>query len=241
MSEVKITVLIDDLNGTIKNFILSYGFAALIELDNKKILFDAGTNIDPLLKNLKTYGILPSELDGIILSHNHYDHTDGVPGILRENPKIPIYVHKDWDRATSFKGFQIPFENKKIILGETQLNELSPFIYLTNSHYSPDYGGIYEHAAYIKAEKSFILLCGCCHPGLIQFLEDRRVLGIANDIPLHIMGGMHGFKFSEIDARRMDSTIKSITLFHCTMNANKFKEQFDDKCHIGVVGKTLNF
>ena len=53
---IKITVLVDDINGAEAGYILSYGFAALIEKDEKKILFDAGTKERPLINNLKAYG-----------------------------------------------------------------------------------------------------------------------------------------------------------------------------------------
>ena len=241
MSQVKITVLIDDLNGAIPNFTLSYGFAALIEVESKTILFDTGTNVNPLLKNLGTYGIRANEVDAVILSHNHYDHTDGLPGILNENHEIPVFVHKDWDNPISFKGFQVPINNKVKIQNGGQIKELSPNIYLTNSYYSADYGGVYEHACYIKASDSYILLCGCCHPGLNLFLQDRIGLGISENSNLHIIGGMHGFKFNQQDAINLLPILKSITLFHCTMNVKTFREQFGGICEIGVVGKSLVF
>ncbi len=241
MSQIKVTVLIDDLNGAMNNFSLSYGFAALIELNGKKILFDAGTKIDPLLKNLITYGVGANEIDAVILSHNHNDHTDGLPGILKENHNVPVYVHKDWDKPANFKGFQVPIKNRVEVQNAGQIKQLSPNILLTNSYYSSDYGGVYEHACYIKASNSYILLCGCCHPGLNRFLQDRNKLGIPESSNLHIIGGLHGFKFSQQEAKKLLPILNSITLFHCTLNVKTFREQFGEICRVGIVGKVMNF
>lgn len=241
MSLVKITILIDDFNGALNGFISSYGIAALIEIEGKKILFDTGTKVDPLIANLGAYGISPTDLDAVILSHNHYDHTDGLPYILEQNVNIPVYVHKDWEKPASFKGFQIPQRNKVVIQSARQLKEITSKIYLTNSYYSSDYGGVFEHACYIKASNSYILLCGCCHPGLNQFLKDREILNIPKNASLHLIGGMHGFKFSKNEAEELNSTIESVNLFHCTMNATIFRDQFGEKCSLGVLGKTMKF
>ncbi|MHA1294005.1 MAG: MBL fold metallo-hydrolase [Promethearchaeota archaeon] len=241
MSITKITILIDDINGAKKNYVLSYGFAALIEKNNKKILFDTGTNVPPLLNNLKIYGISPLDLDAVILSHNHFDHTNGLPGILAINKNIPVYVHKDWNRTVNYKGNQVPKNNINIISRARECREICKGFFLTNSHLSSDYGGIHEQACYIKAESSYILICGCCHPGLLKFLEDRKDLKIPKNAPLHIIGGMHGFKFRNSEARELDQIIKTITLCHCTMNAKDFRNQFLNKCRIGEVGQTLIF
>ncbi len=111
MTSIKLTILIDDLNESESSYVLSYGFSVLIEIEEKKILFDAGTKIEPLLKNLKKYGLKPSSINALILSHNHYDHTDGVFGIIQENYDLPIYVHKDWNIPVRYQGKKIPKKN----------------------------------------------------------------------------------------------------------------------------------
>ncbi len=236
-----ITILIDDFNGVEHGFIKSYGFAALIEINNKKILFDTGTKIQPLLLNFKTFGVSPSSLDAVILSHNHYDHTDGLPGILKENKNIAVYVHRDWDAQESCKGITVPKKNQVILEKGREISEISLGLFLTNSLWSSDYGGIHEQALFIKTNESYILLCGYCHPRLSAILKERTNLGIQLDTPLHIIGGMHGFKFSNEEAKQLNPMLKSVILCHCTMNAAIFKKQFGDKCFVGIVGKKYKF
>jgi 7,8-dihydropterin-6-yl-methyl-4-(beta-D-ribofuranosyl)aminobenzene 5'-phosphate synthase len=241
MDKLKITPIVDDLNGALEGYRLSYGFALLIEINNKKILFDTGTNIPPLIFNLEKYGVKPNSIDFIILSHNHFDHTDGLPGILEINKNVPVYVHKHWQIRSRYRGRSIPSKNLVINQNARECTEMTKGLFLTNSHLSPDYGGIHEHACFVQSKDSVILICGCCHPGLNKFLEDRIVLNIPLDHPLHIIGGMHSFQFTTQRALEVNRILRSIKLFHCTQNIKIFKNQFKQKCQIGIVGRTIEF
>ncbi|MBD3212717.1 MAG: MBL fold metallo-hydrolase [Candidatus Lokiarchaeota archaeon] len=234
---VNITVLVDDLDGAVDDFALSYGFAALIELNNAKVLFDTGTKADPLVKNLHLKGYDAQDLDAVILSHNHYDHTNGLPLLLKNNTELPVYVHKDWDKEIRFKGHHIPIKNKKVINAGRNLDEISPNLFLTDSFYSSDYGGVFEHACYIKTNQHLILLCGCCHPGLNKFLQNRENLNLSKEFPLTILGGLHGFSFTDQEAMNLSPKIRNIVLFHCTSKIKTFQKQFKERCSIGKVGK----
>ncbi|TXT65828.1 MAG: putative 7, 8-dihydropterin-6-yl-methyl-4-(Beta-D-ribofuranosyl)aminobenzene 5'-phosphate synthase [Promethearchaeota archaeon] len=240
---IKITVLVDNLNGTRSNFVKSYGFAALIEMEKKCILFDTGSTAQSLVQNLSLMGYTPKDLECLILSHNHDDHTDGLQGILQKNPSVLVYVHKDWEKMVSFMGFQVPLKNRNMRSQSGELTEISSNIILTKSHYSSDYGGIYEHACYLRniQEGSYILLCGCCHPGLTTFLREREQLGIPITSPLYIIGGMHGFRFSNSEAECLKPIIKKIILCHCTSHLTAYKRQFEEKVSVGIVGETYTF
>ena len=239
MNPVKITVLVDNFNGATQGYVKDFGFAALIEKEDIKILFDTGTKPNVLKHNLDMYGISPESLNAVILSHNHYDHTNGLSAIIEKHPDIPIYVHKYWSTPVRHSG--IGLSEMKVIVNEKarECRELTKGIYLTNTHSSEDYGGIHEHACYIQTNNSHILICGCCHPGLNKFLSDRNDLNIPEDNYLHFIGGMHSFRFTDNEAERLNPFIKSITLCHCTQNAKTFYKQFDGKCKEAVIGKTI--
>ncbi len=239
MNSVKITILVDDFNGVITGYIKSFGFAALIEKGDVKILFDTGTKPDILIHNLGQYGLSPTSLNAVILSHNHYDHTNGLLGIIQEHKSIPIYVHHYWDTPVKHSGDDITQMNVIINDKARECVDIVKGVFLTNTHVSGDYGGIYEHACYIRVNESYILLCGCCHPGLNKFLSDRPDLNIPFEAPLHFIGGMHSFKFTDKEAESLKHIIKSITLCHCTQHFNTYQDQFREKCHIAVLGKSI--
>ena len=61
-----------------------WGFAALVEVDGRRILFDTGANEDTVQRNLKVLGLDLSDVEMVILSHNHADHTTGLLPLRRQ-------------------------------------------------------------------------------------------------------------------------------------------------------------
>jgi 7,8-dihydropterin-6-yl-methyl-4-(beta-D-ribofuranosyl)aminobenzene 5'-phosphate synthase len=74
-----------------------WGFAALVEVDGHRILFDTGAHPDTVLKNASELGIDLASIQEVILSHNHADHTGGLLHLRRElakkNPIALSRVH----------------------------------------------------------------------------------------------------------------------------------------------------
>lgn len=241
LEDIKIKIIYDDLNEAESGYLIAFGFAALIEFDEKIVLFDAGTKEDVLKNNLSAAGVLPSEIDAVILSHNHYDHANGLSAVLNGNVNIPVYVHKYWTNPVRHIGNPIPPDNIRTVQNGRKLKEIGAQIYVTNCYQSKDYGGIYEQACYVECNNSLILLCGCSHPGLDVFLDDRKNLGINSYKDLHIMGGFHKFEFDNARAKQLNPSIRSIVIFHCTKNITTFQSQFQGKCSIGTIGKTYHF
>lgn len=86
-----ITILSDN-NGT-ERLAGEWGLSILIDYCGMQILLDAGAS-DLFLKNAKLLGIDLNRIDFAVLSHAHYDHADGFPALLRENPKLRILVRQ---------------------------------------------------------------------------------------------------------------------------------------------------
>ncbi|MEJ1974326.1 MAG: MBL fold metallo-hydrolase [Lacunisphaera sp.] len=54
-----------------------WGFAALVEVDGHRILFDTGAHTDVVLKNVRSLDVDLATVPEVILSHNHSDHVGG--------------------------------------------------------------------------------------------------------------------------------------------------------------------
>jgi 7,8-dihydropterin-6-yl-methyl-4-(beta-D-ribofuranosyl)aminobenzene 5'-phosphate synthase len=74
-----------------------WGFAALVEEDGRKILFDTGARPNTVLENAKELKVDLSDVQDVILSHFHDDHTTGLMTLRREfakrNPAALSRVH----------------------------------------------------------------------------------------------------------------------------------------------------
>jgi 7,8-dihydropterin-6-yl-methyl-4-(beta-D-ribofuranosyl)aminobenzene 5'-phosphate synthase len=90
----RITILYDAF-GKDAAMTRDWGYAALIEINGKLILFDTGNDPAIFAKNVKAKGVDLSKLDFVVLSHRHGDHTSGVTYLFRANPNVRIYAPKD--------------------------------------------------------------------------------------------------------------------------------------------------
>ena len=82
-----------------------HGFSALVTItkDGREthVLFDAGRTPDGLVHNMRRLGISPSDINIIVLSHGHWDHTTGMDGFVDEigRPRMPVLIHPEfWSR-----------------------------------------------------------------------------------------------------------------------------------------------
>lgn len=84
------TMLADDGIG-------EWGFAALVEADGRKILFDTGARPNTVLENARELKVNLADVQDVILSHFHDDHTTGLMTLRREfsksNPTALSRVH----------------------------------------------------------------------------------------------------------------------------------------------------
>jgi 7,8-dihydropterin-6-yl-methyl-4-(beta-D-ribofuranosyl)aminobenzene 5'-phosphate synthase len=74
-----------------------WGFAALVEADGRKIIFDTGARPNTVLENARELKLDLSDVHDVILSHFHDDHTTGLITLRREfrksNPNAFSRVH----------------------------------------------------------------------------------------------------------------------------------------------------
>ncbi|WP_435234730.1 MBL fold metallo-hydrolase [Psychromonas sp. PT13] len=88
-----ITVIVDNKSQIgLKN---EHGLAIYIEYNGQRILFDNGQNKEALFYNAEQLNIPLTNLDFIILSHGHYDHSGNLDTLLKLNPNAHFYAHPD--------------------------------------------------------------------------------------------------------------------------------------------------
>ncbi len=147
-----------------------WGFSAIVEKDGKRILFDTGTNPGILKENLKTLGQNLDDINTVIISHTHADHTGGLSVVRGKRVISPEPLGSAFVVEKAYKGDWY---------GTRVLN--SPL-------------GIKEQYLYVPTEKGLFLLVGCSHPGLSTIIRDAKTVGNI----YCVMGGFHSF--SKLDA-----------------------------------------
>ena len=72
-----------------------WGFSVFIDFNGTQLLFDTGQSGDCVLKNAKFLNVPLENIEAIILSHGHYDHTGGLNKILKAIGNKKIFAHKE--------------------------------------------------------------------------------------------------------------------------------------------------
>jgi 7,8-dihydropterin-6-yl-methyl-4-(beta-D-ribofuranosyl)aminobenzene 5'-phosphate synthase len=196
-----------------------HGLAFWIETSQGCVLFDTGQTAATLSHNLDSLDLKPQDADALALSHAHYDHTGGLEAILSKNAGIKIYAHSDLfqPRYSLREGeyCQIGLEITRADLtdrSELHLNdtptEILPGLWTTGGiSERPEPEGRSPHhfirtnegwqsdpylddmSLVLKISEGLVVICGCCHAGLLNtlFHVEREF----NAPVIAILGGTH--------------------------------------------------
>jgi len=123
---MKLTVLADNNTLTDRYFMGEPGLSFLIETEGRKILFDSGYS-DVFIRNAQKMDISFLDLDCIMLSHGHLDHTWGLVHLVRyfteaaiekkQAKKPELIAHP----RCFYPKEKLPLQNNGSILDETEV------------------------------------------------------------------------------------------------------------------------
>ncbi|HEV8540850.1 MAG TPA: MBL fold metallo-hydrolase [Verrucomicrobiae bacterium] len=101
----------------------SNGNCAYLEYGNTRVLIDAGFSAKQIRERLAQIGRAPESLSGILLTHEHTDHTNGL-GTLCSKLAIPIYCNRLTKEAVEIQ-FKAKFDFRIFSTGASfELGEL---------------------------------------------------------------------------------------------------------------------
>ena len=193
-----------------------WGYAALVEINGKRILFDTGNDPAIFAKNVKAKGVDLTKLDFVVLSHRHTDHVSGVSYLLSTNPKVKIYAPADglggafgYDVPSKFyrKDEALPAEmryyggtppeiikfgtvfsgaNIQLIDKTTELVPGITLIALVSD--APGTKELKELSLAINTTDGIVLVVGCSHPGIESIVAEAAKI---NPHIHFIAGGFH--------------------------------------------------
>jgi len=94
-----------------------HGFSALVEVRKgsrvSRLLLDTGVSPAGCVENLRRLGQDPADIEAIVCSHGHFDHTTGLSGLVgrRGRVNLPVLIHPEfWTRRRLAVPGSEPFE-----------------------------------------------------------------------------------------------------------------------------------
>lgn len=97
--------------------IAEHGFSALVTVtkgqSRSHVLFDAGASPNGVVENMRRLDINPADIQAIVCSHGHFDHTAGLDGLLRVlgPSRMPVVIHPHfWRRRRAMFPGREPME-----------------------------------------------------------------------------------------------------------------------------------
>lgn len=104
-SGVTLPAVVMESGRTLAPLRAEHGFSALVRFQRDgqqhSVLFDTGVSPDGLVENLHCLQLSARDLEAVVLSHGHFDHTAGLDGLARELGRagMPALLHPDfWNR-----------------------------------------------------------------------------------------------------------------------------------------------
>jgi 7,8-dihydropterin-6-yl-methyl-4-(beta-D-ribofuranosyl)aminobenzene 5'-phosphate synthase len=181
-----------------------WGFSCLIEGLEKTVLFDTGKNGDILLQNMLVLQLSPEDVDVVVLSHAHADHTGGLASLLARNPSITVYYPAsfpvDLTRAARAAGASLAPVNGPLVPCKGLL--------ITKPMGSPS-----ESALLVETARGEVLVTGCAHPGLLEMTAAASALA---DSPIFaVLGGFHLSPRSPGEVGRIIEDLRHLGVERC--------------------------
>jgi len=231
-----------------------HGLSFYIETDKQKILFDTGQT-GLFIQNAKKLEININEVDSLVLSHGHYDHTGGLNSFLENNSKANVYAKQDtfipkYSGKTRFVGtkYNEDLLNNRLVYVDA-ITEIAENIFIMpdiNIHNPVDtnFKGFNKKAGsdffpdefddelfmVIKHREKINIITACSH---------RGITNICNTATEHfklpvglILGGFHmkdckTLQYVDITHYFRSLKPESIGVCHCT-GIEKFAELYRD-------------
>jgi 7,8-dihydropterin-6-yl-methyl-4-(beta-D-ribofuranosyl)aminobenzene 5'-phosphate synthase len=179
-----------------------WGFSCLIEGTEKTILFDTGTRPQILMRNVDVLSVDLKKVELVVISHNHGDHTGGLPAVLERNPNVTVFF------PASF-----PPEFGRRVEAKAQTVD-RPIEICRNVYLTGEMGDkIKEQSLIIDSPKGLIIVTGCSHQGIVNILRRAKEM---LDKPIHLVfGGFHLMNKSDSEMQEIIAAFKQLGVEKC--------------------------
>lgn len=214
----------------------AWGFSCLIEGYGETIMFDTGGKGEILLSNMDQLDVDPQEIDTVVLSHTHGDHSGGLGSFLKENPDVTVFLPRSFPPSSGDNVRESGGEVVKVA-GETQICE--------GVHSTGLMGHtIQEQGLVLTTTGGTVVITGCAHPGITEMVEQAKE--VTGDNIYLVLGGFHLGSVSsggvkEIVKEFQQLGVQKVAPCHCTGDQARgvFKNSYGNDFISAGVGKVF--
>lgn len=242
-----------------------HGLSLLVEAGEHKVLFDTGAS-DLFIRNARLMDVDLTDVEYVVLSHGHQDHTGGLRHFLALNGQAKVVCKKEvfnpkfknehanglpHPEALDKSRFWFVEEETEIVPGvfvfpqiklvDRNDTHFEHFFTELNGEVRPDTFED-ELALVLKEGKSVSVLSACSHRGITNIIRAAQLYfpGLALKL---VLGGFHIHnaeedKFNTISTFLGMKLPKRLGLCHCT-GIDKyalFRQQFNDRVFYNYTG-----
>jgi len=235
-SGVTMTVLFDNYPHT-PGLTSLWGFACLIEMPGKTLLFDTGSNGRVLLENMRRLGKPVEKADTLFLSHHHWDHIGGLDSVIELNPRLeiiaPSSLSKLLVRDLESTGHRVTVAGEEGVAFAADL-------YTTGMMGDE----VREHSLVVDTDAGLVVVTGCAHSGIAAIARRAQAM-LGKPIAL-LLGGFHLMHEDTESIRRVIGELRTMEIArlcptHCSGDEAKalFKNAFGERYLEGGAGAVL--
>jgi 7,8-dihydropterin-6-yl-methyl-4-(beta-D-ribofuranosyl)aminobenzene 5'-phosphate synthase len=228
---IQITVLYDNYTLS-EGFRTGWGFSCIITGTEKCVLFDTGANADLLLENMDKLKVRAQDVDLVVISHDHPDHTVGLYSFLSRHSNVLVYLP-----STASAGLVQDVESRgaKVQMPDNAL-QICQGVHVTGSTFK----GNVEQSLVLDTTEGLVVVTGCAHPGIVEIVKKAKQM-LNRDVYL-VLGGFHLLGLSDSQIQRIiqqlrDLGVRKVGPSHCTGERpiELFKQEYrEDFVPIGV-------
>ncbi|NQT26750.1 MBL fold metallo-hydrolase [candidate division KSB1 bacterium] len=223
-----------------ESFQSGWGFSCLID---GRILFDTGEAPDSLLHNMDQFGVHPSVIEAVVISHNHWDHTGGLWELLKQRPGLPVFGCPGF--GDEFRKNVFAFKGN--LVESLTFRKIDSKIAVTGE-IPGQYKGtpMPEQALTIKSKQGGLtVITGCSHPGILTIVQKVKEK-FPNEVIHLVLGGFHLMDKEPQTIKLIVKSMKELGVenvgpTHCTGDVAKsiFREMFGKQVFDIQAGKEI--